>query len=135
MEQFPDENHLSSWAGVSPGKNESAGKRKSGKTKKGNSALKKTLVQSANSAARTKNTYLSAQHKRIAARRGRKRANVAVAHTILIICYFMIKDGVSYQELGSDYFDKRNKDGVVRRSVKRLESLGYEVVLKQKNAA
>ena len=132
MDQFPDEKNLAAWAGVCPGQNESAGKRKSGKTRKGNSNIKKTLVQSANSAAKTKNTYLGAQHKRIAARRGYKRANVAVAHSILIICYHIIKYGVRYQDLGADYFDKRDKEGVVRRSVKRLEALGYEVTVKRK---
>jgi transposase len=129
MEQFPDEKHLASWAGVSPNHNESAGKRKSSKTKKGNSNLKKTLVQSANSAANSKNTYLNAQYKRIAARRGNKRAKVAVAHSILIACYFMIRDGTTYQEFGADYFDKRNKESIARRSVKRLENLGYTVII------
>jgi transposase len=135
MEQFPSEKHLAAWAGVCPSQNESAGKRKSGKTKKGNSNIKKTLVQCANSASHTKNTYLGAQHKRIAQRRGRKRANVAVAHTILIIIYFMLKNGVSYQDLGGDYFDKRNKECVVRRSVKRLQALGYDVALIPKHEA
>jgi len=133
MEQFPDEKHLAAWAGVCPGQNESAGKRKSGKTRKGNSHIKKTLVQAANAAANTKNTYFSAQFKRIAARRGNKRAKVALAHTILIICYFMIRDGVSYQELGATYFDKRNTEGIVKRSVKRLETLGFEVTVKRKD--
>jgi len=131
MEQFPSEGHLASWAGVCPGQNESAGKRKSGKTRKGNSTLKKNLVQCANSASRTKDTYLSAHHRRIAARRGRKRANVAVAHTILIICYFIIKNGTSYEDLGGDYFDRRNKDRVIHRSIAKLKSLGFEVVLKE----
>jgi len=135
MGQFPDEKHLASWAGVSPNKNESAGKRKNAKSKKGNSQLKKTLVQAANSAAKAKNTYLGAQHRRIASRRGYKKANVAVAHTILIICYFMIRDGLHYNELGPDYFDKRNKDGILKRSIKRLESLGFEVTVKPKDDA
>jgi transposase len=129
MEQFPDEEHLASWAGVSPSQNESAGKRKSGKTKKGNSNIKKTLVIAANSAAQTKDTYLSAQYKRISARRGAKRAKVAVAHTILKICYFMIRDGTRYKDLGSDYFDKRDKQGIVMRSIKRIKSLGFDVVV------
>ena len=135
MNQFPNEKHLAAWAGVCPGQNESAGKRKSGKTKKGNSNLKKTLVQCANSASHSKGTYLSTQHKRIAHRRGRKKANVAVAHTILIIIYFMIATGACYQDLGADYFDKRNKESVVKRSVRRLESLGFEVVIKPKDDA
>jgi transposase len=132
MEQFPNEKSLASWVGVCPGQNDSAGKRKSGKTRKGNSTLKKTLVQCANSASHSKNTYLSAQHKRIAARRGRKRANVALAHTIIVICYFMIRDGISYTDLGGDYFDKRNKTNLVHRSIKRLESLGFEVTVREK---
>jgi len=134
MEQFPDEKHLASWAGVCPGQNESAGKRKSGKTRKGNSILKKTLVQCANSASHSKDTYLSAQHKRIVARRGRKRANVALAHTILVICFFMIKNGSSYSELGGDYFDKRNKTYAINRSIKRLEALGFDVELTERVA-
>ena len=133
MEQFPDEMHLASWAGVSPNQNESAGKRKSGRTKKGNSSLKKTLVLCANSASHCKNSYLSAQFKRIAAHRGRKRANVALAHTILIICYFMIKTGQCYQDLGADFFDKRNKETIAKRSVQRLEALGFNVTIKPKN--
>jgi len=132
MDQFHSEGHLSSWAGVCPGQNESAGKRKSGKTRKGNSVLKKTLIQCANSASHAKDSYLSAQHKRIAARRGRKRANVAVAHSILIICYFIIRDGTSYEDLGGDYFDRRNKDRVIHRSIAKLESLGFDVIIKEK---
>jgi len=134
MDQFPSEKNLASWAGVCPGQNESAGKRKSGKTRKGNSHLKKTLVQCANSASHTKDTYLSAQFKRILSRRGRKRALVALAHTILIICYVLIKENVKYQELGADFFDKRNKADIVKRSIKRLEALGYEVTVKHKVA-
>jgi len=132
MEQFPNEKNLASWAGVCLGQNDSAGKRKSGKTRKGNLTLKKTLVQCANSASRAKDSYLSAQHKRIAARRGRKRANVALAHTILVICYFMIRDGISYTDLGGDYFDKGNKINLIHRSIKRLESLVYDVVVREK---
>jgi len=129
MDQFPDECHLASWAGVSPSQNESAGKRKSGKTKKGNSGIKKTLVQCANSAAKTKDTYLSAQYKRIASRRGAKKAKVAVANTILKICYFMIRDGTRYKDLGPDYFDKRDKQAIVMRSIKRIQSLGFAVTI------
>ena len=129
MDQFPDEQHLAAWAGVCSSQNESAGKRKSGKTKKGNSNIKKTLVIAANSAAQTKDTYLSAQYKRISARRGAKKAKVAVAHTIVKICYFMIRDGTRYKDLGSDYFDKRDKQGIVLRSIRRIKSLGFDVVV------
>ena len=132
MNQFPTEKNLAAWAGVCPVQNESAGKRKSGKTRKGNSNLKKTLVQCANSASHTKDSYLSAQFRRIAARRGRKRAIVALAHTIVIICYYMISEGVCYQDLGADFFDKRNKKEVVKRSIRRIEALGYEVMIKPK---
>jgi transposase len=132
MEQFPDEKHLAAWAGVCPGQNESAGKRKSGKTRKGNSNIKKTLVQCANAAMHTKDTYLSSQYKRIAARRGSKRARMALAHSILVICYHMIKNKQHYQDLGEDYFDKRNQDGIVKRSAKRLMNLGYEVTLNRR---
>ena len=127
MDQFPSEAHLASWAGVSPNQNESGGKRKSGKTKKGNSNLKKTLVRCANSASRVKKSYLSAQYKRIALRRGSNRAKVAVAHSILTICYYMIMSGACYEDLGSDFFDQRNREAVAKRSIKRLESLGYAV--------
>jgi len=132
MDQFPDEHHLSSWAGVAPNSNESAGKRKNAKSKKGNSNLKKTLVQCANSAANSKDNYLSAQHKRIAARRGYKKANVAVAHTILIIIYHMIKNNTAYCDLGANFFDVRNKEAIVKRSTRRIEELGYYVTLKPK---
>jgi len=135
MDQFPSEKNLASWAGICPGQNESAGKRKSGKTRKGNSNLKKTLVQCANSASHSKGTYFSAYFKRLFARRGRKRAIVALAHTILIICYVMIKDNVRYRDLGADYFDKRDKEGIAKRSIKRLEALGYDVTAKLKEAS
>ncbi|GFP25808.1 hypothetical protein HKBW3S43_01554 [Candidatus Hakubella thermalkaliphila] len=129
MERFPTDAHIASWAGVAPGNNESAGKRKSGKSNKGNKWLKATLVEAANATSRTKDTYLSAQYHRLAARRGKKRAALAVAHTILVIIYHMLKKGTSYQELGANYFDKRDEKAVVLRSLKRLEALGYKVVL------
>lgn len=129
MGQFPSHGHLSSWAGMSPGNNESAGKRKSGRTTKGNKSLRATLVISARSAARTKNTYLSSQYRRIAARRGANRAAVAVGHTILVIAYHILKKHQPYIELGADYFDQRKKNYVVNNALKRLESLGFKVTL------
>ncbi len=129
MERFPTDAHITSWAGVAPGNNESAGKRKSGKSNKGNKWLKATLIEAANATSRSKDTYLSAQYHRLAARRGKKRAALAVAHTILVIIYHMLKKGTSYQELGANYFDKRDEKAVVLRSVKRLEALRYKVVL------
>ena len=127
MSMFPSANHLASWACMSPGNNESAGKKKSGKTVKSNSTLKKTLVQCGRAAANSKDTYLNSQYRRIAARRGGKRAAVAVGHSILVICYHMIKDGTRYRDLGADYFQRRNEEDTVKKSVKRLEKLGYTV--------
>lgn len=135
MSQFPTDARLASWAGMCPGNGESAGKRKSGKTRKGNSTLKKTLVQCGKAAGRSKNTYLSSVYKRIAARRGANRAAVAVGHAILVICYHMIKDGTVYGELGPDYFNKLNEKDILRRTVKRIESLGYRVILEEISAA
>jgi transposase len=129
MSRFPTAEHLASWAGVCPGNHESAGKRKSGKTRKGNAWLRRVLVQAAHAAAKTKNTYLSAQYHRLAARRGAKRAALAVAHTILVIIYHVLQDQVCYRELGGNYFDERDQQIVQKRLVRRLERLGYSVEL------
>jgi transposase len=129
MSRFPNADHLASWAGVAPGNNESAGKRLSGKTTNGDQALVSALTQAAHAASRTKNTYLSAQFHRLAGRRGKKKAILAVAHSILIIAYHMIKDSVPYHELGSNFFDQRNIQATTRRMVHRLEQLGYKVNL------
>lgn len=134
MSRFPTEQHIASWAKVCPGNNESAGRRGSGKTGKGNPWLGSTLVEAANAAARCKASYLSAQYRRIAARRGGKRAVVAVAHSILVIVYHMLKDGVAYKDLGPDYFDRRNKDAIARRATRRLEALGFTVILTRSEA-
>jgi len=131
MSRFPTADHLASWAGVAPGNNESAGKRLSGRTTKGNQALVAALTQSAWAASHTKNTYLSAQYRRIAARRGRKKAIMAVAHSILVIAYHLVKNQETYRELGGDYFDKRKPQTIARRLVRRLEKLGYCVTLEQ----
>jgi len=131
MSRFPTANHLASWAGVAPGNNESAGKKRSGKTRKGNKPLGVALNQAAHAASRTKNTYLSAQYHRLAGRRGKKRALVAVAHSILIIAYHMIKRHEQYCELGADYFDQRRPETTAKRLVCRLEHLGYQVSLQQ----
>jgi transposase len=127
MSRFPTANHLAAWAGVAPGNNESAGKRYSGRTRPGNKALKVALVQMAYAAASTRNTYFTSQYHRLAGRRGKKRAVLAVAHSILIIAYHMIKRRESYHELGSDYFDKRRPEVTARCLVKRLEQLGFQV--------
>jgi transposase len=127
MSRFPSAKHLASWAGVSPANHESAGKKKRAGTRKGNPALKKTLVQCGRAAANTKNTYLNSMYRRIAARRGKNIACMAVARTILEICYYMIRDDTKFKELGSDYFDEQNRANIMKRSIKRLESLGFKV--------
>ena len=129
MTRFATAAHLASWAGVAPGNNESAGKRRSGKTRHGNPALCKTLVQAAHAAARTKNTYLAAQYRRLAARRGANRAAVAVAHSILVIAYHLLTRREPYQDLGGNYFDERKRQTVTYRLVRRLEKLGHHVTL------
>lgn len=135
MEQFPSAEHLASWAGLCPGNHESAGKKKGGRTRKGNSTLKKTVIQCGKAAGRSKNTYLNSMYKRIAARRGANRAAVAVGHAILKICYYMIRDRSHYRDLGADYFNNLNKQDIVRRTVKRIESLGFKVTLEKLPAA
>jgi transposase len=131
MSRFPTADHLASWAGVAPGNNESAGKRRSGKTRKGNKPLRAALTQAAQAASRTRGTYLSAQYHRLAGRRGKKKAIGAVAHSILIIAYHIIQRNEPYRDLGADYFDKRRPEATVKRLVKRLEQLGYQVALEQ----
>jgi transposase len=135
MGQFPSAEHLASWAGLCPGNHESAGKKKSGRTRKGNSTLKKTVIQCGKAAGRSKNTYLNSMYRRIAARRGANRATVAVGHAILKICYYMLRDRSHYRDLGGDYFNKLNKQEIVRRTVKRIESLGFKVTLEELSAA
>jgi transposase len=131
MSRFPTANHLASWAGVAPGNNESAGKRRSGKTRKGNKLLCAALNQAAHAAARTKDTYLAAQYRRLAARRGKKKAIVALEHTILVIAYHLIHRNEPYHELGVNYFDNRRPEVTAKRLVKRLEQLGFSVALQQ----
>ena len=129
MSRFPTADHLASWAGVSPGNNESAGKRRSGRTRPGNKALRAALNQAAHAVAHTKNTYLAAQYHRLAARRGKKKAVVAVMHSILVIAYHLIQRHEPYQDLGGDYFDKQKPEATAKRLVKHLERLGYQVSL------
>jgi transposase len=129
VSRFPTYRHLASWAGMCPGNDQSGGKRRSGKTTKGNPWLRAALVEAAHAAGRTRNTYLSAQYRRLASRRGKKRAAVAVGHSILVIAYHLLQRSCGYEELGGDYFDKRDRQGVERRLVRRLEGLGYKVSL------
>jgi hypothetical protein len=112
-----------------PGNNESAGKRRSGTTRKGDPWLRTLLVEAAYGAGRTKDTYLGAQYRRLTARRGRKKAAVAVGHSILVIAYHLLTRTIDYEDLGANYFDERNREGVKRRLVRRLEDLGYEVTV------
>ena len=135
MSRFPTHRHLASWAGMCPGNHESAGRRKSGKTRKGSKWLRQALIESASSAAKTRDTYLSAQYRRLAARRGRNKATVALGHTILMIAYYILRDGTTYHELGPNYFDELKPDQVRRRMVRRLEALGYQVTLEKSEAA
>jgi transposase len=127
--RFPSARHLASWAGLCPGNHESGGKRHGGATRKGSPWLRACLVQAAHAAARTKGTYLAAQYRRLAARRGRAKAAIAVAHSILIIVYHLLTDGTVYHDLGGNYFDERDRQAVERRLVHRLQGLGYRVSL------
>jgi transposase len=135
MEQFPSADHLASWAGMCSGNNESAGKRRSGRTTKGNRWLKRILVQAAWAASHTKGTYLAAPYRRLARRRGRKRALVAVGHTLLVIVYHVLKRGTTYAELGPDFLDRLEPERLTRQLVKRLQALGHKVTLEKSPAA
>ena len=131
MGRFPSEGHLSSWAGMSPGNNESAGKKKPGSTTCGNKCLKTMLTEFGWVASKTKDTYLRSKYHSLVGRRGKKKALVALGHKILVMCYYILKDRVAYKELGVDYLDKRRKDKIARSCIKRLNHLGYEVTLKE----
>jgi transposase len=129
MSRFPTDGHAAAWAGLAPGRHESAGRQRSSRTREGNKYLKAALVQAAHAAGHRRDHYLGAQYHRLAARRGKKRAAIAVAHSILVIAYHMLLRGTEYIDLGADYFDKRNEQQVQHRLVKRLEHLGYKVSL------
>jgi transposase len=135
VSRFPTAKHLASWAGLAPGNNESAGKRKSGKITQGNPTLREALIEAAWAAVRSKNTYLSSMYRRLAPRRGAKKAIVAVAHSMLISIYYMLTRGTDYIELGSTYFDERHHLHTKNRLVHRLEALGYQVTLEAAPAA
>ena len=129
--RFPTPGHLASWAGMCPGNHESGGKRQSGRTRKGSKWLRAVLAEAAQAAAHTKGTYLGAQYRRLATRRGKKRAIVAVGHTILVIAYDLLTRGTDDEDLGAAYFDERDRARVERRLVQRLETLGYTVQLQR----
>jgi transposase len=129
LRRFPSAKHLASWAGMCPGNGESGGKRLSGKTRKGNQWLRQVLIEIAHVASKTRDTYLAAQYRRIAARRGKKRALVALGHTILVIISHILTRRQPYQDLGPTYFDQLDRQHLERRLVRRLERLGYTVNL------
>jgi transposase len=127
MGQFPSADHLASWSGVCPGNNESGGKRKSGKTTKGSRWLRLALSQAAWAASRKKDSYFQAQFRRLAGRRGKKRALISVARSLLVVIYHLLKKRTTFKDLGRDYFDKLNSRRLVPYLVKRIENLGYDV--------
>jgi transposase len=131
MRHFPTAGHLCSWAAMCPGQNESAGKRHSGKTRKGNRYLRAALIQSGLSATRKNGSALQARYRRIKRHRGHKKAVVAVGHQILEIAFYIMRDGITYDELGADYFDKRHAERAVRRHVRQLEALGFQVTIEK----
>lgn len=131
MGRFATDAHLASWAGMCPGNNESAGKRKSGKTTKGSVYLRAALVQAAWAASHTKQTYLAAQYRRLVKRMSRKKALVAVGHSLLVIIYHVLKNRASYQELGGDYFDRQHVEVQRARLIRKLETLGLKVTVEE----
>jgi transposase len=135
MSVFPTADHLASWAGLCPGNDESAGKRRSGRTRKGDRYLRRILVQNAWAVAHTKESFLTSLFLRLARRRGLKKAALAVAHRILVIAYYILRDGAAYRELGSDYYDRLHPLRTRQRLVQRLEGLGYQVDLRPKPVA
>jgi transposase len=131
MSRFPSAGHLCSWAAMCPGQNESAGKRRSGKTRQGNRYLRATLVQAALAAKRKNGSALQARYHRVKRQRGHKKAVVAVGHQILEIAFYVMRDSVTYEELGADYFTRRHAERAVRRHVRQLEALGFHVTIEK----
>jgi transposase len=129
MTAFPTAKHLASWAGVCPGNDQSAGKRRSGRTRKGSKWLRATLTESALAATRTKNTYLAARYRRLRGRRGHTKAVTAISHAILTAAWHMLQTGELYRDLGADYYTRRNPDRLTKRLVRQLEELGHNVIL------
>ncbi|HYE76219.1 MAG TPA: transposase, partial [Blastocatellia bacterium] len=134
MDRFPSPAHLASWAGMCPGNHESAGRRQRGQTTKGSIYLRVALVQAAWAATHTKETYLAAQYQKLIKRLGRKKALVAVGHSILLIVYQMLKNRVNYCDLGADYFDRLSVERQRRNLIRRLEALGCRVSIELKDA-
>ena len=134
MSRFPSAAHFASWAKLCPGNDESAGKRRSGRTGMGSRWLRSTMVEAAWSASRVRNSYFAAQYHRLVPRRGKRRAAVAVAHSMLIAIYHLIKDGTIYQDLGPNHFDELDRKRITHRAVRRLQALGYTVTLEEVSA-
>jgi transposase len=134
VKRFPTAAHLASWAAMCPGNHESAGKRKSGKTGKGNQWLRSALVEAAHAVAHTKDTYLYSQFQHVAARRGKKRALIAVGHSILTIAWHLLEHDCEYIDLGSRYLEERDRQQIERRLVRRLEGFGHKVILEPASA-
>lgn len=132
MNQFPTAEHLASWAGLCPGNNESAGKRRNGRTNKGNKILKTTLVVAAHSAVKVKDSYFGALYAKLKVRRGSKRAIVAVAHSMLKTIYHMLKNNTVCTDLGADYFESIEKSKCIKKNLKKLQKLGVELTSQQK---
>jgi hypothetical protein len=133
MGRFGDADHLVSWAGLCPGLNESGGKRRSGRTRKGDRYLRRVLCQTAWAIAHSKDNYLTALFYRLAARIGIKKAILAVAHQVLRIVFHIIRDGAVYRELGGNYFDRLHPERTTKRLLRRLEQLGHQVSLQPKS--
>jgi len=129
MEAFPSSSHLSSWAGIAPGNNESAGKKRSTRIRDGNKWLTSTLVEAAWGAGRTKKSYFYAKYHSLSARRGRKRALIAIGHSLLTAAYFILKYNVPVRDIGVDYYDKGKEIKIKAVLVKKLEKIGYSVSL------
>ncbi len=132
MSRFPNARHLAAWAGVAPGNHESGGKRLSGRARQGNHSLCQILVQAAHAASRTRGTYLSSLFHRLAARRGKKRAVLAVAHSMVVSIYHMLVRKQVYTDLGHDYLDQLRPEATTKRLIGRLETLGFTVTLQPK---
>lgn len=131
MSRFPTHRHLAAWAGLCPNNKQSAGKRQNAGSRKGDKWLREALVEAAWAASKQRDNFLRAQFYRLAARRGKKRAIVAVAHTILVVAYHILKRGQGYQELGGDYYEQRDREALMKRHVKALERLGVKVVIEE----
>ena len=135
MNTFPTPKHLASWAGVCPGQNESGGKNRSGKTRKGSKWLRATLTEAAPAATKTKDSYLAAQYQRLRARRGHSKAVTTVGHSILTAAWHMLTNGELYNDPGGDYFTRQSPDQITRRLVRQLQALEHEVTLEPRELA